>query len=194
MRRLALLIAMAIPVVSLAEQVPVQVSNLSTIDNSGRTYQGVLSVNQAAGSQQQQINGRALAFGANANATSDFRQYQELDGIDTAMDAQANITGSAFSNGSGVLGVNQSAGAGTQQINSFRVSVGSAAQSVDDSILAQQNVMPAQNSGAAETSSGERAVAIDRQAFAGSSGVVQLNQSAGVGNRMANTVSIRVMD
>ncbi|MNG02083.1 hypothetical protein D3C84_850910 [compost metagenome] len=154
----------------------------------------MLSVNQAAGSQQQQINGRALAIGANANATTQFRQYQELDGIDTSMNAQANITGSAFSNGSGVLGVNQSAGAGTQQINSLRVSVGSAAESVDDSILAQQNVVLAQNSGTAETSSGERAVAIDRQAFAGSSGVVQLNQSAGVGNRMANTVSIRVMD
>ncbi|MNZ62427.1 hypothetical protein D3C78_805480 [compost metagenome] len=192
MLRLTLLIAMAVPVVSLAEQA--QVTNLSTIDNSGRTYQGVLSVNQAAGSQQQQINGRALAIGANANATTDFRQYQELDGVDTSMNAQANITGSAFSNGSGVLGVNQSAGAGTQQINSLRVSVGSAAESVDDSILAQQNVVLAQNSGTAETSSGERAVAIDRQAFAGSSGVVQLNQSAGVGNRMANTVSIRVMD
>lgn len=192
MLRLTLLIAMAVPVVSLAEQA--QVTNLSTIDNSGRTYQGVLSVNQAAGSQQQQINGRALAIGTNANATTDFRQYQELDGVDTSMNAQANITGSAFSNGSGVLGVNQSAGAGTQQINSFRVSIGSGAQSVDDSILAQQNVVLAQDSGTAETSSGERAVAIDRQAFAGSSGVVQLNQSAGVGNRMANTVSIRVMD
>lgn len=192
MLRIALLIAMTIPVVTLAEQA--QVNNFSTIDNSGRAYQGVLSVNQAAGSQQQQINGRALAIGANANATTDFRQYQELDGIDTSMNVQANITGSAFSNGSGVLGVNQSAGAGTQQINSFRVSVGSGAQSVDDSILAQQNVVLVQNSGTAETSSGERAVAIDRQAFAGSSGVVQLNQSAGVGNRMANTVSIRVMD
>ncbi len=190
MLRLTLLIAMTVPVVSLAEQA--QVTNLSTIDNSGRTYQGVLSVNQAAGSQQQQINGRALAIGA--DATTDFRQYQELDGVDTSMNAQANITGSAFSNGSGVLGVNQSAGAGTQQINSFRMSVGSAAQSVDDSILAQQNVVLAQNSGTAETKPGERAVAIDRQAFAGSSGVVQLNQSAGVGNRMANTVSIRVMD
>ena len=130
MLRLTLLIAMAVPVVSLAEQA--QVTNLSTIDNSGRTYQGVLSVNQAAGSQQQQINGRALAIGTNANATTDFRQYQELDGVDTSMNAQANITGSAFSNGSGVLGVNQSAGAGTQQINSFRVSIGSGAQSVDD--------------------------------------------------------------
>lgn len=193
MLRIALLIAMTIPVVTLAEQA--QINNFSTIDNSGRTYQGVLSVNQAAGSQQQQINGRALAIGANANATTNFRQYQELDGgIDTSMNAQANITGSAFSNGSGVLGVNQSAGAGTQQINSFRVSVGSGAQSMDDSILAQQNVVLAQNSGTAEANSGERAVAIDRQAFAGSSGVVQLNQSAGVGNRMANTVSIRVMD
>ncbi|MNN10260.1 hypothetical protein D3C81_1231780 [compost metagenome] len=192
MLRLTLLIAMTIPVASLAEQA--QVNNHATIDNSGRTYQGVLSVNQAAGSQQQQINGRALSLGANANATTDFRQYQELDGVDTSMNAQANITGSAFSNGSGVLGVNQSAGAGTQQINSFRMSVGSAAQSVDDSILAQQNVVLAQNSGTAETKPGERAVAIDRQAFAGSSGVVQLNQSAGVGNRMANTVSIRVMD
>lgn len=192
MLRFTLLLAMTVPVVGLAEQA--QVTNLSTIDNSGRTYQGVLSVNQAAGSQQQQINGRALAIGANANATTDFRQYQELDGVDTSMNAQANITGSAFSNGSGVLGVNQSAGAGTQQINSFRVSIGSGAQSVDDSILAQQNVVLAQNSGTAETNPGERAVAIDRQAFAGSSGVVQLNQSAGVGNRMANTVSIRVLD
>lgn len=192
MRRISLLIAMVIPVATLAEQA--QVTNHSTIDNSGRTYQGVLSVNQAAGSQQQQINGRALAIGTNANATTDFRQYQELSGIDTSMNAQATITGSAFSNGSGVLGVNQSAGAGTQQINSFRTSIGSGAQSLDDSVLAQQNVVLSTNSGAAEASPGERVVAIDRQAFAGSSGVVQLNQSAGVGNRMANSVSIRVMD
>lgn len=192
MRRISLLIAMVIPVATLAEQA--QVTNHSTIDNSGRTYQGVLSVNQAAGSQQQQINGRALAIGTNANATTDFRQYQELSGIDTSMNAQATITGSTFSNGSGVLGVNQSAGAGTQQINSFRTSIGSGAQSLDDSVLAQQNVVLSTNSGAAEASPGERVVAIDRQAFAGSSGVVQLNQSAGVGNRMANSVSIRVMD
>ncbi len=192
MLRIALLVAMAIPATTLAEQA--QVNNLSIIDNSGRTYQGVLSVNQAAGSQQQQINGRALAIGTHANASTDFHQYQEMNGIDTSMNAQANITGSAFTNGSGVLGVNQSAGAGTQQINSFRVSIASGTQSVDDSVLAQQNVVLSQDSGAAEASPGERVVAIDRQAFAGSSGVVQLNQSAGVGNQMVNTVSIRVMD
>ncbi|PPA00574.1 adhesin, partial [Pseudomonas sp. MWU12-2312b] len=32
------------------------------------------------------------------------------------------------------------------------------------------------------------------QAFTGSRGVIQLNQSAGVGNRMANTFSVRVAD
>lgn len=192
MRHFPLLIALTVPALALADQA--QVNNHASIDNSGMTYQGVLSVNQAAGSQQQQINGRALALGADTNATTKFRQYQELGGIDTPMNARADIAGSSFSNGSGVLGVNQSAGAGTQQINSFRVSISSAAQSVDDSILAQQNVVLSQNSGAAEASPGERVVAIDRQAFAGSSGVVQLNQSAGVGNRMANSVSIRVMD
>ncbi|MND88187.1 hypothetical protein D3C80_802050 [compost metagenome] len=192
MRRLSLLIALTIPTVTLADQA--QVNNHANIDNSGKGYQGVLSVNQAAGDRQQQINGRALAMGSNASATTNFRQYQVLNGIDKSMNAGASIDGSAFSNGTGVLGVNQSAGAGTQQINSFRLSIGSGAQSLDDSVLAQQNVVLSQNSGAAESSPGERAVAIDRRAFAGSSGVVQLNQSAGVGNRMANSVSIRITD
>lgn len=192
MLRINLLIGLTIPVIALAQ--PVQVDDRALIDSSGTNYQGVFSINQAAGSQQQQINGRALAIGTNSSATTDFRQYQELDGADLSLNAQANIGGSAFSKGSGVLGVNQSAGSGTQQINSFRVSIDSAAQSVDDSILAQQNVVLSHNSGAAESSPGERVVAVDRQAFAGSSGVVQLNQSAGVGNRMANTLSIRVMD
>lgn len=192
MLRLTLLIAMVVPAITLADQA--QVNNHASIDNSGKSYQGVLSVNQAAGDQQQQINGRALAMGSNASATTHFRQYQVLNGSGRSMNAGASIDGSAFSSGSGVLGVNQSAGAGTQQINSFRLSIGSAAQSVDDSVLAQQNVVLSQNSGAAESTSGERAVAIDRRAFAGSSGVVQLNQSAGVGNRMANSVSIRITD
>lgn len=192
MHRISLLAILSAPLLALAE--PALVENQALITNSGASYQGALSVNQAAGSQQQQINGRALAIGASASATTRFRQYQELNGVDRSLNAQASIGGSAFSNGSGVLGVNQSAGAGTQQINSFRVSISSAAQSVDDSILAQQVVVSSKNSGADESGPGERAVAIDRQAFAGSGGVIQLNQSAGVGNRTANTVSIRVME
>jgi hypothetical protein len=192
MRRISLLIVLSLPLLAMAD--PVLVENQALITNSGASYRGGLSVNQAAGSQQQQINGRALAIGTSANATSKFRQYQELNGVDRSLNAQASIGGNAFSKGSGVLGVNQSAGAGTQQINSFRVSTGSAAQGVDDSVLAQQIVVSSKNSGADESGPGERAVAIDRQAFAGSGGVVQLNQSAGVGNRTANTVSIRVME
>jgi len=50
------------------------------------------------------------------------------------------------------------------------------------------------NSGATGTQNGSRQVVTSDQAFTGSRGVIQVNQSAGVGNRMANTLSIRVAD
>lgn len=110
------------------------------------------------------------------------------------MNAKATISGSSFSNGSGVLGVNQSAGANNQMANAMRISINAGLQSVDDSALSQQNVALQPNSGTTGTSIGSRQVAISDQAFTGSRGVIQVNQSAGVGNRMANTLSIRVSD
>jgi len=110
------------------------------------------------------------------------------------MDTQANIGGASFSHGNGALGVNQSAGAGTQQANALRISVGIQPQSIDDSVLLQQNVTLLNTFDSATTSTGHRQVTTSDQAFTGGRGVVQLNQSAGVGNRMANTLSIRVAD
>lgn len=190
MSRLSLLIGLVLPITALAG--PALVDNHALIDNSGAGYQGVQSVNQAAGDYQQQVNARALAIGG--SATTRLQQFQILDGADTSMNAQSSIKGDAFSNGRGVLGVNQSSGSGTQQINAFRVSTNAHPESLDDSILAQQSVVLSRDSGAAESGSGGRVVDTDNRAFAGSSGVVQLNQSAGVGNRMANTVSIRVAE
>lgn len=192
MSRLSLLISLALPVCAWAEPVQFITDNHALLENSGSAYQGVMSINQAAGDRQQQANGRALAIGSDARAN--FQQYQTLDDVDAPMDAQSSIRGKAFSNGAGVLGINQSSGSGTQQINVFRTSIGARAENLDDSILAQQSVVLSQDSGAAESSPGKRVVDIDNQAFAGSSGVVQLNQSAGVGNQTANTISIRVMD
>ena len=71
---------------------------------------------------------------------------------------------------------------------------GAGPQSVDDSALSQQNVAFLPSSGATGTSIGSRQVTTSDQAFTGSRGVIQVNQSAGVGNRMANTLSIRVAD
>lgn len=191
MLRISLLFGLAVPVAALAE--PPSVSHAEILDSGGH-YRGVLSVNQAAGDRQQQANTRSLAIGAPATAAGRLVQEQTPDGAANVLEARSSIRGDAFSNGRGVLGVNQSSGSGNQQSNALHVSVGARVENLDDGILAQQSVMPSQDSDLTETSPGRRAVDTDNRAFAGSKGVVQLSQSAGVGNRMGNTISIRVMD
>lgn len=172
-------------------QSPVPVLNNATIDNSGAQYQGNFSVNQAAGDLQQQANARAIATGREAAASTQIRQRQQSI-VDPNMGASASIQGDAFSHGSGALGVNQSAGASTQQANALRISLSSQPQSIDDSVLLQQNVALINSSDPTDTSPGYRQVTTGDQAFTGSRGVIQLNQSAGVGNQTANTLSVRV--
>ncbi|MBP5946846.1 MULTISPECIES: adhesin [unclassified Pseudomonas] len=167
--------------------------NSANIQDSGMQYRGNFNVNQAAGDQMQQANTKAIAIGTESHAST--RVIQKIGTpADRSMNASANIGGNSFSNGNGVLGVNQGAGANNQMANVTRVSISAAPQSVDDSALSQQNVALLPSSGATGTSPGSRQVTTSDQAFTGSRGVIQVNQSAGVGNRMANTLSIRVAD
>ncbi|MEB0046757.1 MULTISPECIES: adhesin [unclassified Pseudomonas] len=171
----------------------VAVQDNANLLNSGAQYNGNFSLNQAAGDQSQQANVRAIATGTNASATTSVIQKINT-AANPSVNATATIGGTSFINGNGALGVNQSAGANNQMANAMRISVGAAPQSVDDSALSQQNVALSPSSGATDASKGSRQVAISDQAFTGSRGVIQVNQSAGVGNRMANTLSIRVAD
>ncbi|HAB03062.1 MAG TPA: adhesin [Pseudomonas sp.] len=189
--RITLLVLTLLGSASALAQSPVPQINDATIDNSGARYQGNFSVNQAAGDQQQQANARALSSGDAARATTQIQQRQQAI-VDPNMGARASIQGDSFSNGSGALGVNQSAGAATQQANALRISISTQPQSIDDSVLLQQNVALVNNSDPADTSPGYRQVTTGDQAFTGSRGVIQLNQSAGVGNQTANTLSVRV--
>ncbi|VVN99319.1 hypothetical protein PS718_02529 [Pseudomonas fluorescens] len=167
--------------------------NNANIQDSGMQYRGNFNVNQAAGDQMQQANTKAIAIGTESHAST--RVIQKIDTpADGSMNASANIGGNSFSNGNGVLGVNQGAGANNQMANVTRISISAGPQSVDDSALSQQNVAFLPSSGATATSPGSRQVTTSDQAFTGSRGVIQVNQSAGVGNRMANTLSIRVAD
>ena len=167
--------------------------NNADIQDTGVQYRGNFNVNQAAGDQMQQTNTKAIAIGTNASATTIVRQKLDTP-ANPSMNASATIGGTSFSNGNGILGVNQGAGANNQMANVTRVSISAAPQSVDDSALSQQNVALLPSSGATGTSPGSRQVTTSDQAFTGSRGVIQVNQSAGVGNRMANTLSIRVAD
>jgi len=190
MRQTLLILATLCSASALAQS-PVPVINSADIDSSGAQYQGNFSVNQAAGDLQQQANARAIATGREAAASTQIRQRQQSI-VDPNMGASASIQGDAFSHGSGALGVNQSAGASTQQANALRISLSSQPQSIDDSVLLQQNVALINSSDPADTSPGYRQVTTGDQAFTGSRGVIQLNQSAGVGNQTANTLSVRV--
>lgn len=167
--------------------------NNAVIDGTGRDYVGNVSVNQAAGNQQQQSNARALANGTNAHASTSQQQQLQLIDPDLSLDANASIKGGSFQ-GSGVVGVNQGAGLGNQQINALRISASNTAthpESLDDTVLAQ-SVAVTKNSGSPVPLPGQRIVDMDDQSFAGSVGVVQVNQSAGVGNQSYNNLSIRV--
>ncbi|ANY87225.1 MULTISPECIES: adhesin [Pseudomonas] len=187
--RQTLLILAAFCSASALAQPPV--INDATIDNSGAQYQGNFSLNQAAGDLQQQANARAFAYGHEASATTQIRQGLQTV-VDPNMGARASIQGNAFSHGSGALGVNQSAGASTQQANALRISISAHPQAIDDSVLLQQNVALVNSSDPTDASPGYRQVTTGDQAFTGSRGVIQLNQSAGVGNQTANTLSVRV--
>ena len=168
-------------------------TNQAQINNSGTHYTGNLSVNQAAGNQQQQINSRAIAIGTAVQTNAGISQH--LTGkADPAVDAKASISGNSFSHGNGLLGINQSAGASNQMVNVVRIGISAVPQSIDDNALSRQTVALLPNSEAGTPISGSRQVVTGDQAFTGSRGVVQLNQSAGVGNRMANTLNLRVAD
>ncbi|WP_395607751.1 adhesin [Pseudomonas sp. B22129] len=166
-------------------------NNNSTIDNSGKQYNGVVLINQGAGDQQQLSNNVALSAGRNAQSNISVTQKISGAPADRSLNANASIQGNSFSNGSGALSVNQSAGAQNQMINAVRISVNAGPQSIDDSVMSQQNVALATDSGLNATT-GSRQVTTSDQAFTGSRGVVQVNQSAGVGNRVANTLNLRL--
>ena len=165
----------------------------ASIDQSGQSFQGNLMFNQAAGDAQQQANARAIAAGQHAKAQTSVNQINDQSANVTGINANASIDGSSFARSLGIVGVNQGAGSGNQQINAMRIASGSP-QGVDDSVLAQQSVSPASLSGATEPQSGGRVVSIDDAAFGNSRGVVQLNQSAGVGNRSINSLGIRISE
>ncbi|NWD24700.1 adhesin [Pseudomonas yamanorum] len=165
--------------------------NSAVIDNSGKQYNGIVSINQAAGDQQQQTNNRVISTGGNAQSGVSITQTIGGAPADRSQNAKVTIQGNSFSNGSGVLGVNQSAGANNQMINAVRISVNAGPQSIDDGVMSQQNVALSPNSGFTSTT-GSRQVVTSDQAFTGSRGVVQVNQSAGVGNRMANALNVNI--
>ncbi|MGF6604160.1 hypothetical protein P3T23_008915 [Paraburkholderia sp. GAS448] len=150
---------------------------------------GVLAVNETAGLDNAQTNQLTIATGtagANQNAS-----VQGAAGAAQVTHASASIAGNAFSNTSGAVMVNQSAGAGNLQRNSTQLGTGAVGvETVSDGELSAT----AANNGGLDRSirvHGIREASISSEAFRNASGIVQINQAAGAGNATANSFVLR---
>lgn len=158
---------------------------------------GRFAVNIAAGDSNAQTNAAALAIGlgdssvgayAGVIAATDARVVNH-PGV--AASATAVIAEHAFANAVGMVSVNQTSGAGNAQANTVALGVGFEVGVVAESSLAATapGVAPVGSPGAGPRL---RGVSIADTAFAGSRGLVQVNQSAGSGNSTANNFALRV--
>lgn len=169
---------------------------------AGRGLAGRGAINLAAGSGNAQANLAAIALssGGHGLITLQARQHAQLPPAQLAelreRDASARIDGRAFSDSIGLLSVNQVAGSGNAQINVFALGNADAAiaasglAGLDDATLAA--VAGNNPTEGTETPSGLRHATIADDAFHGSQGVVQVNQSAGVGNLSTNAIVLQL--
>jgi hypothetical protein len=150
---------------------------------------GRLSVNVSAGIANAQSNSAAIAASpasAHAVATANVRveAVPGVQGHSTAL-----IAGNAFAGAAGMLSVNQASGSANAQANIIAIGVGLEADALAESVLSSTA------SGIAPASAARgsvREAAISDSAFRGARGLVQVNQSAGSGNRTANHFALQV--
>ena len=184
MRRALLLLLLLAPAVH-AE--PPAGRDASVVDaGTARGTAGRTAINLAAGSSNAQANVAAIATGA---ADASVRQAVAPPPVARARDASARIGAGALAAGSGALAVNQAAGSGNAQAN---VLVLTGPQTVDAGVLAQVSADVAPPAGIAAGPAGTREARIDPGALTGQSGVLQINQTAGVGNASTNALVLQL--
>ncbi|WP_213294036.1 hypothetical protein [Paraburkholderia sacchari] len=186
-------VALAASLAALATTAQAQVAVGATAviaPNAATSTTGALTVNEAAGIDNAQANQLTITSGgsvANVNLDEQGATVRARLGNATAL-----IGAGAFSNTSGAMMVNQSAGVGNIQRNSAQISTGVLGVAmVSDGELSSAS---ATNGGMANQigeTRGIREVRIDGAAFRNATGLVQVNQTAGAGNATANSFVLR---
>lgn len=165
----------------------------SLIDGYSLSHvQGAININMASGHGNLQSNSGVIAMGDNALAnnivvqiaTSNNRLEPEL--------ANAVIKDQALSQAVGWISVNQAAGQSNVQSNTLSVALGIRGSSLTSESLSQVLSNKQESMEDSEGKAQSRRVEIEESAFAGARGVIQVNQSAGVGNATGNHVGIRM--
>ena len=175
---------------------------LGYLDNSridGRSFSGVsgtTAINMSAGDLNQQANLRAFAAGGNARASISSNQTHIDDRANAPQHAAATIGGAAFTNGGGLVSINQASGSGNAELNAIAAALaqqgiretndGSLSVTVSASARGQPSTRPH------GPDNGTRSVAVESTAMKGFDGVLQLNQAAGSDNATSNQLLLAV--
>lgn len=174
--------------------VPVAVNHSTVERNALQDTRGLISVNMAAGDMNLQFNGQAitLSHDIRGRGIADLRSVQNVQaerGI--AGDVSVvSVRENAFANAAGLIAMNQASGIANAQANGISISIGVNAQAADVDL--SQTVSLTGAPVATNGARGERAIRVDDTAFRNARGVVQVNQSAGMGNATANSFSLRL--
>jgi hypothetical protein len=110
-------------------------------------------------------------------------------------DAQsASITGTAFSNSQGAIAVNGAAGTENQQANLAAISIGIEGPAVSLDMLSQTRSSSQEPAGYQNEPDSTTHAEIGPDAFAQSSGLVQVNLTAGERNSSANLFALSITE
>jgi hypothetical protein len=186
-------VALAASLAALATTAQAQVNVGATAviaPNAATSTTGALAVNEAAGLDNAQANQLTITSGgsvANVNLDEQGASTRARLGNATAL-----IGSGAFSNTTGAMMVNQSAGLGNIQRNSAQIATGVLGVAIvsDGELSAASATNGGMGNQTGETR-GIREVRIDGAAFRNATGLVQVNQTAGAGNVTANSFVLR---
>lgn len=153
---------------------------------------GAITINAAAGANNQQANLGIIANGDIALATGVLVQQNNSPSNEKARPASAEIADGAFSGTHGWHAINVAAGSDNQQANLAIMAIGIEGQVLTETILGQTRASPEPIGETAESVPPDRSARIGDGAFENSSGLIQLNVVGGERNSSANVFALSV--
>jgi len=174
--------------------VPDSINQTRLDGNAFQETRGVINVNMAAGDFNLQFNGTAISLTPTVRgrgvATLQSIQNIRTNGGSAPGLSTIAIRDNAFANVAGLIAINQSSGVANAQANGVAISVGPNHQAADVDL--SQSVAATHVPVVGNGNRGTRSIRVEDTAFRNARGVVQVNQSAGVGNATANSFSLRL--
>lgn len=153
--------------------------------------EGRIAINLAAGHGNQQINAAVVSMGDTAWSGASGLQTTASDDVGNRTTHIA-LTGTAFSNISGMVGINVAAGSLNQAANLATVAIGQF-EALPDLTLSQARASTEPSGSTGGTGARNDTIAISDGAFRDSSGLIQVNLIGGERNSSANTFVLNVL-